>query len=145
MGLKSKISGNERNLLRRYLIWCYKTTKENVDRIDRYYTQNLVDHFILDELTKTKEFKSDKTPIEYKRLIKSFEDYAENKVKNADQQKFVNEKKTELTANYLYQTHRFAAIEKAIKHFFGAKELESIKNFYEEEMTSRILQAKDHT
>ncbi len=127
------------------MVWCYKTTKENIDRIDRYYTQKMVDHFLLDELTKTKEFKSDKTPIEYKRLIKSFEDYVNNKIENADRQKFSDDKKTTFNANYLYLINRLAAIEKAIKHFLGAKNLESIRNSYEEEMTHRILQAKDHT
>lgn len=51
---KVKISYSQENLIRSYLIWCYKTTKEDLDRIDRYFTQVLVDRRLLDILLKGK-------------------------------------------------------------------------------------------
>jgi len=144
MAKKGKLTQNQRNLLRRYLTWCYKTTKEDLDRVERYYTQERVDHFLLNELTKTKEFKSLKTPIEYKRLIKSFEDYVENKVQKADRKKFLDDKKNDINSNFLYLTNRFNAIEKAIINFLGKKELDTIVELYENEMTRRILGAREH-
>jgi len=143
--MANKLTQNEKNLIRRYLVWCYKTTKESLDRVDRYYTQEVVDHFLLDQLTKTKEFRSEKTPIEFKRLIKSFEDYADNKVMRADRQRFIDDKKKLPHPNYLYLEHRFAAIEKAITKFLGVKELNGIRTAYEEEMTQRILSAREHS
>jgi len=37
------------------------------------------------------------------------------------------------------------AIEKTIKYFLGDKELEKINHLYEQEMTKRILEAREHT
>jgi len=52
---KNIFSLDQKNLIRSYLVWCYKTTKEDLDKIDRYFTQNHVDNFILSRLKKLNE------------------------------------------------------------------------------------------
>ncbi len=137
--LSSKITPNERNLIKRYLIWCYKTTKEDLDRIDRYYTQLQVDHFILDKISKQKGDEA------YQKRVKDFEQYMFTKKDNVDQKKFKDINQQTLNADYLYLKNRFAAIEEAIGHFLGNKELKDIAELYEKEMTRRILEAKEHS
>ena len=129
-----------KNLIRRYLLWCYKTTKEDLDRIDRYFTQALVDRRILDLLLKNKE--SDKA---YQKKIADFQLYMDTKEKNALNKKYLNLKNKILQPDYLYLKTRLAAIEQVIVEFFGKKELRSIQSHYENEMTRRILQATEHT
>ena len=85
-----KITANEQKLVWRYLLWCYKTTKETLDRIDRYYTQLWVDKFVLEDL-KAGSYVKDND--EYRKFVDVF-------------------------ADYKYLRNRFGAIEKAITHFF---------------------------
>ena len=136
-----KLSPNDRRLIRRYLLWCYKTTKEELDRIDRYYTQIKADTFILGNLRKSVEYKKRD---DYKKLVKDFDQYMKKKQSNVDQKKFVDVSKKKISAEYLYLKERFAAIEGAILYFLGKKELQNITDLYETEMTQRILQAREH-
>ena len=129
----------EKDLLRRYLIWCYKTTKESLDRVDRYFTQLHVDRFICKELKKVRP----STPA-YLDLVKNFEKYMEDKEKNVLPRKFFDTSKTMLEPNYQYLKERVFAIEKAIGYFLGKSELSKIRFLYEEEMTRRILEAREH-
>lgn len=129
-----------RNLIHRYLVWCYKTTKESLDRIDRYYTQLQVDAFILQDLKKQRS--SDK---DYQKFLKDFENYMTKKKENVDLQKYKDEKSKELRPDYIYLKNRFLAIEKAIVHFLGKKELLAIEQLYEKEMITRILEAREHS
>ena len=133
------LTSNERQLVRRYLIWCYKTTKEDLDRVDRYYTQFLVDQFVLDCLNKNKNSDAD-----YKKLVKNFEEYMAKKRANVDIKKFQDPTQNKLNPDYQYLHNRFLAIKKAIIQFLGKKELTKIINLYEEEMTNRILTAREH-
>ena len=130
----------DKNLIHRYLVWCYKTTKESLDKIDRYYTQLQVDEFILKHL-RNKKIKD----AAYAHLVDSFEEYMLKKKKNVDKQKYADEAQAILRSDYVYLTNRFLAIEKAIVHFLGKKQLAVIENLYEKEMTLRILQTREHT
>ena len=141
---KLKINANEKRLIRRYLIWCYKTTKEDLDRIDRYFTQNDVDRFVMDQLQKTKNKLSHGSK-EYLGLVEEFKGYIQKKQNNVLKQKFRDQEYKQLQPKYAYLTSRMTAIEKAIIHFLGAKELSCIIDLYEQEMTQRILQAREHT
>ncbi|MBU0467950.1 MAG: hypothetical protein KKD07_06965 [Candidatus Omnitrophica bacterium] len=139
-----KLKKKEKDLTRRYLIWCYKTTKESLDRIERYYTQIPVDQYLLKQLMGSKDFKSSKTNKKYKNLVNDFEQYIDVKKKNVDAKKFEDLNCKKLDPEYQYLKERFAAIEKAIAHFLGKKELETINSLYEAEMTDRILNAREH-
>jgi len=138
-------NNNSHNLTRRYLIWCYKTTKEDLDRMDRYFTQAPVDDFIYQELSQSQEYISDEAPREFKDEVKNFEEYKQIKLDKAKQQKYNDANNEILKPDYLYLTKRLAAIEEAIQHFLGKEELAVIIDLYEQEMTLRILQAREHT
>ena len=63
---------------------------------------------------------------------------------NVDKKKFKDIKNKILDENYRYLQGRFLAIRKAIGYFLGKKELARINSQYEEEMTRRILEAREH-
>ncbi|MCA9406907.1 MAG: hypothetical protein KC684_10240 [Candidatus Omnitrophica bacterium] len=140
MPARKKLTPKEKNLTRRYLIWCYKTTKEELDKIDRYYTQLPADRFILDQLKKSKDYK-DKN---YRALVDGFSDYMDKKKANVDEKKFSDKKCAHLKTEYLYLKNRFQAIERAIIRFLGKTQLAKIEELYEVEMTQRILSAREH-
>ncbi|MCA9409520.1 MAG: hypothetical protein H6755_05065 [Candidatus Omnitrophica bacterium] len=138
--MNKEFNDNELNLIRRYLVWCYKTTKEDLDRIDRYFTQFTVDSHLLESLKKEKVFKSD---MKYKDAVKQFEQYMHEKIDKARQKKFVDNKE-ELNTEYVYLQNRMVAIENTISKLLGEEMLKEIVRLYEEEMTVRILQAREH-
>ena len=136
------MTNNEKRLIRRYLVWCYKTVKESLDRIDRYYTQNQVDSFILSKFS-AKNSTPAVDPV-YRKLVQEFTSYAQAKLDNADKKKYVDKENGRLHPEYQYLLNRFKAIEGAVKHFLGAQELQRMGREYEQEMTSRIWSAKEH-
>lgn len=134
--LRKKITSSEKNLIRRYLIWCYKTTKEDLDRVDRKFTQLAVDCRMLSVLLKKKVGAS---------KIDGFKSYIAQKEKNAFKLKYADENHKSLNADYQYLQVRLEAIEESIIFFLGKKALGAIKSLYEQEMTRRILEAREHT
>ena len=58
--------------------------------------------------------------------------------------KYLDGNKKSLHPQYVFLRNRLEAIESAIKHFLGEKELLKIRVLYEKEFTDRILQARDH-
>ncbi len=137
-------SSNDRNLIQRYLIWCYKTTKEDLDRIDRYFTQKIIDDYMFEELINTKECRSTSGNEEFKLQVHNFEKYKEEKFNKAQNKKYFGDGNKIISQDYLYMKYRLTAIEKAIVHFLGENELNNIIERYEEEMTRRIIVAHEH-
>jgi len=144
MGKKSDLTRREKDLIRRYLAWCYKTTKEELDKVDRYFTQLKADDFVWQQLRKTKEYKPSSGAGAYKDLVDQFQGYMKKKEANVLKKKFKDNKCTTLNPDYQYLHNRFVAVEKAIRHFLGAKDLEKICCLYEQEMTRRIFEAREH-
>jgi len=140
----AQLTKKEKDLIRRYLVWCYKTTKEECDKIDRYFTQLKADDFMLRQLRKTKEYQSSGGQGTYRNIVDQFKVYMKKKEGNVLKKKYTSNQRFKLNPDYLYLRNRFTAIEKAIKHFLGASELNKICRLYEEEMTHRILQAREH-
>lgn len=140
---KLKLMPNERNLIKRYLVWCYKTTKEELDRVDRYFTQGIVDEFILNELSNAKEFITAQNT-QYRQLVDEFKAYMDKKLSNAINKKYLDKRKTKNVPEYQYLSNRMAAIEKAISFHFGENGLKEIIALYENEMTGRILSSREH-
>jgi len=134
----------EKKLLRRYLVWCYKTTKEELDKVDRYFTQLMADDFILKQLKGAEDYKSSAGNKDYKILVDQFKAYMKTKELNVLKKKFKDRKRVKLNPDYQYLCSRFVAIEKTIVHFLGAPELNKICFLYEQEMTQRILQAREY-
>ncbi len=136
------LTKNEQDLTRRYLVWCYKTTKEDLDRIDRYFTQAVVDDYLIERLKGLPEYKA--PAIAFHRSVDDFVQYAREKKVKAEGKKFTDDGKAVLSPDYQYLKARFEAIEQAICHFFDSRELERIAVLYEAEMTERILKAREH-
>lgn len=135
-----KISSARNNLIRRYLIWCYKTTQEDLDRIDRYFTQAIVDQEILKVLER--EAKGNQI---HEKKVDEFKVYMDTKTKNVLPKKYMDFSRKILQPEYWYLQSRLQGIETAIQKLLGKKELQNIQDLYEAEMTRRILEAREHT
>ncbi len=137
------LTQKEQDLIRRYLLWCYKTTKEELDKIDRYFTQAVVDDYLIERLQSSPEYKSRATS--FHRSVEGFIQYTREKRTKAQEKKFADPVRKTLHPDYQYLKVRMEAVEEAICHFFDQKELERIAALYEREMTERILAAREHT
>ncbi len=140
----STSKSQEKRLIRRYLLWCYKTTKEELDRIDRKFTQLMVDDFLGEQLTKSRAGKSLGDDALGKQILQ-FHDYVAKKRADALAQKYVTGSQKIFHPNYEYLQIRFRAIQAAIQKFLGKAELAKIDALYEEEMTRRILAERNHS
>lgn len=133
----------EQDLIRRYLVWCYKTSKEELDKTDRYFTQAVVDDYLIERLKNLPEYRDRETS--FHKSVEDFVQYAREKKAGAEGKKFADSAQETLRPDYQYLKARVEAIEQAVCHFFGPKELERIAALYENEMTERILKAREHT
>ena len=52
MKKKIRLTLDHENLVRRYLLWAYKSTREDFERIERKTTQLIVDEYIRDNASK---------------------------------------------------------------------------------------------
>lgn len=153
-----KISTSHKDLLRRYLLWAYKTTKESFERIERKTTQLMVDEYILKVLNGMPKIEAPRAEHlkrstrceaavhkDYQKLIEEFEQYIARKKEDEVKQKFSNGSRRALHPQYIYLERRLLAIEEAVKYFLGPDMLKTMKELYEKEFTNRILQAREHT
>lgn len=131
-------------LTRRYLLWCYKTTKERLDWIDRKFTQLAVDQVILKELEKKRKTVKKSSQADYINNIEEFKTYMQKKKEKGHKEKFLDPDKKCLQPEYIYLSKRLEAIESAIVNLLGNKELKAIRELYEQEMTRRILESRDN-
>lgn len=140
-----RLTSNEKRLVKRYLIWCYKTTKEELDRIDRKFTQLKVDTLILDGHHQGVADLPAELRQDYSKLINDFKTYIQKKQEEAANSRLLESGGKPLAAQHAFLVNRFAAIQRAISYFLGVRELKSIEALYEEEMTERILTSREHT
>lgn len=123
-----------KNLKRRYLIWFYKTTKEELDKIERKFTQLEIDRFILKELkNKDKEKRAEK-------FIAEFHAYILSKEMDGIGLKYEGK---QFKAGYYFLDLKLKAIERSIIKELGNKSLDEIKALYEKEMTRRIMEQRE--
>jgi 23S rRNA maturation mini-RNase III len=137
------VKQEKKNLIRRYLLWCYKTTKEELDRIDRKFTQLEVDKKMLRELEKGISLADENNA--YLQKVKGFKEYIAKKEQSAKAEKYTGATNLQIQPQYFYLQKRLGAIEKTIVSLLGSKELQVIKVSYEEEMTRRILESREHS
>ncbi|MEW6101121.1 MAG: hypothetical protein AB1481_02370 [Candidatus Omnitrophota bacterium] len=122
------------NLKKRYLLWLYKTTKQEVDKVERKFTQLEVDRFILKELKKLDKSKK------AGKFIDEWEAYIKSKEIDGLALKYENKS---LKLDYYFLSLKLKAIEKATIKELGSKKLDEIKHLYEKEMTERILKSTE--
>jgi hypothetical protein len=130
-----------KNLKFRYLLWLYKTTKEELDRIERKFTQLDIDRGILGYISKYADSSKVKAKDKLSKFIKAFKEYIDNKEKDGLDLKFDNRK---LKSEYYFSLVKLKAIEKSIVKQLGRKAKERIKLLYEQEMIRRILESEEH-
>ncbi len=119
-------------LVRRYLVWAYKSTKEAHDRLERKTTQLMVDDYIWQALSKKPAPKGPEREA-YTAKLGEFKQYIADKKARA------------LPAGeYRYLSDRLQAVEGAIKYFLGVGELRRIRAAYEKEFIRRIWESKEH-
>lgn len=124
-----------KNLKKRYLIWFYKTTKEELDKIERKFTQLEIDRFILNEIkNKDKEKRAQK-------FIAEFQAYILSKEMDGIGLKYEGK---QFKDGYYFLVLKLKAIERSITKELGSKALDEIKSLYEKEMTERILKSTEH-
>src|SRR3989344_2070368 len=122
------LTQKEQDLIRRYLVWCYKTSKEELDKVDRYFTQAVADDYLIERLKSLPEYKARETP--FHKSVEDFVQYAREKKSKAEAKKFLDSAQAVLHPDYQYLNARFEAVERAICHFFDSKELERIAALY---------------
>lgn len=81
----------------------------------------------------------------YLKRVDEFEKYLVSKKEAADKKKYTDPAHKDISPEYLYLTSRLRAIESSIVFFLGKAQLKKIVGLYEEEMTGRILTAREHT
>ncbi|MBF0489222.1 MAG: hypothetical protein HQL15_01210 [Candidatus Omnitrophica bacterium] len=138
-----KLSALHKDLIRRYLLWAYKTTRESFERIERKTTQLMVDERLLKTVNKLAKPKGALLK-DYQQQVEEFEVYIAHKRRDEIKQKFSDDKGVILHPQYLYLKNRLTAIEEAIEYFLGSKELKKMEGLFEQEFVGRILQAREH-
>lgn len=132
------------DLYRRYLLWAYKTTRESLERIERKTTQLVIDDYIKENIGKQKITFKGKNRLNYEGQVAEFDKYIATKRADEKKLKYASASSTELNPQYVFLCHRLEAIESAIVHFLGKKELKQCAKLFNEEFTRRILESRDH-
>jgi len=130
-----------KNLKFRYLLWLYKTTKEDFDRIERKLTQVGIDKKILRDMGENFNSRDLKKKNEARKLLKDFKEYINKKEKDGRELKFEGRK---LKPEYYHLSLKLEAIEKSIVEELGHRGLKEIKALYEHEMMRRIIESQEH-
>ncbi|MCJ7546445.1 MAG: hypothetical protein MUP30_06415 [Deltaproteobacteria bacterium] len=130
-----------KNLKFRYLLWLYKTTKEDFDRIERKLTQVGIDKKILRDMGENFNSRDLKKKNEARKLLKDFKEYINKKEKDGRELKFEGRK---LKPEYYHLSLKLEAIEKSIVEELGHRGLKEIKALYEHEMMRRIIEPQEH-
>jgi hypothetical protein len=133
---------DRKNLQFRYLLWLYKTTKEEFDRIERKFSQVDIDRKLLRSMAEQRDASKLTGEMTPGKFLKDFKDYIDKKEREGVKLKFEGSK---VRPEYYHLSLKLEAIEKAIVEEFGQRGLRGIKTLYEHEMRRRIIEAQKHT
>jgi hypothetical protein len=129
---------NIRSLHKRYLLWLYKTTKDELDKIERKFTQLDIDR----RVEKILKVKAASLPKGAKKDLEPFlaewKEYIFQKESEAQKLKF-NEDGS-FAADYLFLRLKLGAVEEVVLARLGKKELAQFRAIYEEASVKRILE-----
>lgn len=132
---------DRKNLQFRYLLWLYKSTKEEFDRIERKFTQVEIDRRLLHYMQEHIDTSKIKRKKEAKTFLKNFKEYTDQKEKDGLALQYEGRK---LRPEYYHLSLKLEAIEESIVGELGKKRLRTIKGLYEQEMQRRIIEAQEH-
>ena len=125
------------SLTKRYLLWMYKTTKDEVDRIDRRFTQLDTDRFIADFFFKLSGRLNKKSRDALSPFFQEWDDYIAAKEQDADRLKYAAP--GELEARYAFLHLKLQAVLAAARHFLGPKSIGEFQRLYETKSIEQIL------
>ncbi|MDD5254590.1 MAG: hypothetical protein PHR11_00870 [Candidatus Omnitrophica bacterium] len=128
-------ASDRKNLRERYLLWLYKTTREEFDRIERKFTQLEVDKALL---ARMKKLDAHKAAAEF---IEGYRQYMQKKEAQGLRLKY---KGKGFLPQYHFLALKLEAIEKTIAATLGKGGLHKMKRLYEQEMRRRILESTGH-
>ncbi|OIO35223.1 MAG: hypothetical protein AUJ74_07210 [Candidatus Omnitrophica bacterium CG1_02_44_16] len=120
---------DKRPLYKRYLFWLYKTTKGELDKVDRKFTQLDIDRKIEKILSGKKGISAP---------LKEWKDYILNKESGALKSKFSSD--GSLDAGYQFLCLKLEAVEAITKKMFGGRTLAEFKRLCEDVAMSLIAQ-----
>jgi len=127
---------DRKNLKKRYLLWLYKSVKEEFDKIERKFTQLEIDRILLAEM-KALDKKKLAT-----RFISDYQAYM--RAKQDEGVKLKYGKASALLPEYYFLEVKLKAVEKTIVRVLGKSGLRQIKALYERQMSERILRSTEH-
>ena len=129
---------DKKSLFKRYLWWLYKTTKEELDKIERKFTQLEIDRQL--EVLLLKKIKGEDAWLRdgLGPYIEEWKKYIAAKETDAHSLKFTP--KNELNFNYIFLLLKLEAISEIIKARFGCRLLREMKRFCEKSAIKRILE-----
>ena len=133
---------NTRDLTYRYLLWLYKTLKEELDRVERKFTQLEVDREIGRYILKNAHLSQIDDDIKFRELCRDWKEYTDKKESDGRALKYSGDK---WKAEYYFLMLKFEAVKKIITKLFSKKALDNIHEAYEDQMRQRILESREHT
>jgi len=123
------------SLHKRYLLWLYKTIKDELDKIERKFTQLDIDA----EIQKKLEAKIEDAPVEgLEPFINEWKEYVALKKTDAHKMKF--DEKGDMSPSYVFLRLKLDSVEEIVERRFGKKTLEQFKALYEEASIKRIME-----
>jgi|GEM_PF-244592 len=135
----SNLSKDEHaSLLKRYLLWLYKMTKDECDKIDRKFTQLEIDRQIEKILEKSIDACDPALRQALALQLGEWKAYIVGKEADGERLKF--DSNGQLDPHYAFLCLKKEAVERLIVTQFGHKGLREIKDLYEEASRIRILE-----
>lgn len=129
---------DKRSLQKRYLFWLYKTTKDELDKIDRKFTQLEIDRRIQEILVKSSRKAGRALQGGIGLLVEEWKGYIAQKERDALRLKF--SEGGALDPKYVFLHLKLKSISQVILAMFGAGVLEEFKSRYEEAAMRMIEQ-----
>ena len=130
-----------KNLKYRYLAWLYKTVKEELDRIERKFTQVAIDRIIDQHISRNAHLSEINDAPKFRSLSQAWKEYIDKKEIDGKALKYEGDK---MRAEYYFLVLKLEAVEKVIRKDFSEQILKNIRQSYEDEMLKRIWESREH-
>ncbi len=126
------------SLSKRYLFWLYKTTRDELDKVDRKFMQLAVDNEIYKKLKKAVKRLGPGISGTLEAFLREWQEYIFQKDSDAQKLKYSEDGKPNHA--YLSLRLKLEAIEAVVRGRFGKKQLLFYKELYEDAAYEVILQ-----
>lgn len=127
-----------KSLSKRYLFWLYKTTKDELDKIERKFTQLAIDRRIAKVLGRDTKALGSSLAQALAPFLKEWKEYVFQKESDAANLKFTPD--GAFQGRYVFLHLKLKAVLEAARDILGKKALGEFKKLYEEAAIEGILQ-----